>query len=256
MENNKLAKTNIHQGHRSRVREKLLSNTTFDSMLDHELLEFLLFQSVPQGDTNSLSHKLIDKFGSFNNVLEASAYELMQVDGIGKVTALHLASFLAVTKRYLLGTLKPKPVFESTSQIIEYFQALCMGNKYECAYALYLDKSKRLIKYEKLSEGGIDSTGIYIDKIVQSAILFKAYYVVLGHNHTSGNTFPSPWDIESTERLLNALIGMKKFLLDSVIVDHLSAYSMLDNGVISNNNLINPFKNGANVRIDEQSKFF
>lgn len=253
-ENNKLTKTNIHQGHRTRVREKLLSNTTFDSLLDHELLEFLLFQSIPQGDTNALAHKLIDTFGNLNNVLEASAYELMQVDGIGKVTALHLASFLAVTKRYLLGTLKPKPVFESTRQIIEYFQALCMGNKYECAYALYLDKSKRLIKYEKLSEGGIDSTGIYIDKIVQSAILFKAYYVVLGHNHTSGNILPSPQDIENTQRLLNALIDMRKFLLDSVIVDHMSSFSMLDNGIISGNRLISPFEKGTDLRISDQSK--
>jgi len=244
-------KVSIHQGHRARVREKLMSETSFDSLMDHELLEFLLYQSIPQGDTNALAHNIIKHMGSLNNVLEASPLELMQIKGVGEVTALHLASFLAVTKRYLLGTLEKKPTFESTRQIIEYFQALCMGNKYECAYVLYLDKSKRLIKAEKLSEGSIDSTGIYVDKIIQGSLLHKAYYVVLGHNHTSGNTFPSPQDILNTELLMNALINIRKFLLDSVIVDHLNAFSMLDNGIISNNRLINPYESGSNLRIEQ-----
>ncbi len=249
IDNNKLTKTNIHTGHRTRMRDKLLSNTTFDSLLDHQLLEFILFQSIPQGDTNPIAHNLINKFGSLNNVLEASAYELMQVEGIGKVTALHLASYLAVTKRYLLNNLTPKHSFESTIELAEFFQALCLGSKYETAFALYLDKSKKLIKYEKLSEGGVDSTGIYVEKIVASAVLYKAYYVALGHNHPSGETTPSPFDIENTRLLLEALLNVRKLLLDSIIVSDHSWFSYAGTGVLSNNRIINPFDKNSNLRL-------
>lgn len=250
-ENNKLVKSNVHTGHRNRVREKLLSNSSFDSMLDHELLEFILFQSIPQGDTNPIAHNLINKFGSLNNVLEASAFELMQVEGIGKVTALHLASYLAVTKRYLLRNLEPKQSFEEIEELAEFIQALCMGNKYETAYVLFLDKSKKLIRYEKVSEGGIASTTIYTDKIVASAVLHKAYYIVLGHNHPSGNVRPSTADVVNTKQLLEALINVRKFLLDSIIVSNVEWYSMAKTGVLVKNHIVDPFANNTDLRITD-----
>ena len=248
--NNKLTKSNVHVGHRTRVRDKLLSNTSFDSLLDHQLLEFILFQSIPQVDTNPIAHSLINKFGSLNKVLEASPHELMQIEGIGKVTALHLSSYLAVTKRYLLNNLTPKHSFESINELAEFFQALCLGRKYETAYALYLDKSKKLIKYEMLSEGGVDSTGIYVEKIVASAVLYKAYYVVLGHNHPSGETNPSPFDVENTRLLLEALLNIRKFLLDSIIVSDHSWLSFAGSGILTNNHIVSPFEKNSQLRID------
>ena len=139
----------IHSGHRSRVREKIMQGG-FSNMHDHEFLEFLLFQSIPRGDTNPLAHKILDKFGSLNKVFEASYLELMQVDGVGEATALHISSYLEATKRYLKGATDKNKIFNDTAYIKEYFQALCMGNKYEYAYAAFLNKSKALIKTEKL----------------------------------------------------------------------------------------------------------
>lgn len=247
---NKLtAKESVHTGHRARVRQKLLSSASFESLLDHEILEFILFQSIPRGDTNPIAHRLIDKFGSFNRVVEASPKELMQVEGVGEATALHLASYLAVIKRYMQYNTEKKLVFDDTRRIKEYIQSVCMGNKFECAYALYLDKSYRLIKTEKISEGNIDSTGIYIDRIIEDALFYKAFYVVLGHNHTSGNVFPSEQDVINTELLMDGLMKVKKFLLDSVIVDHLGAFSMLENGIITNNRILSPYVSGTDLRI-------
>lgn len=220
-------------------------------MLDHEFLEFLLFQSIPRGDTNPLAHKLIDKFGSLNKVFEASYLELMQVEGVGEATALHISSYLEATKRYLKGALNKNELFNDTTYIKEYFQSLCMGNKYECAYATFLNKSKVLIKTEKLSEGSVDTTGFYIDKVVELALFHKASYVVIAHNHTSGNVNPSPNDVLNAELLINALLGVRKFLLDFVIVDHLDAYSFLDHGIINGNHIFSPFEAKTTERIEK-----
>lgn len=240
----------IHSGHRARVREKIKLGGSFGNMLDHEFLEFILFQSIPRGDTNPLAHRILDKFGSLNKVLEASYLELMQVEGVGESTALHIASYMEAVKRYLKGTTEHNKYFDDTEYIKEYFQALCMGNKYEHAYAAFLNKSKALIKTEKLSEGSIDTTGFYIDKIVELALFHKASYVVIAHNHTSGNVNPSPNDVLNAELLMSALLDVRKSLLDFVIVDHLNAYSFLDHGIIKDNRVFSIFSKDTNVRLN------
>lgn len=234
-------KTSVHSGHRARVREKIVQSGSFSNMLDHEFLEFLLFQSIPRGDTNPLAHKLLDTFGSLNKVLEASYLELMQVEGVGEATALHIASYLEATKRYLKGAAEKNKKFDDTMYICEYFQALCMGNKNEHAYAAFLNKSKGLIKTEKLSEGTIDSTGFYVEKVAELALFHKAAYVIVAHNHTSGNVKPSPSDVLNAELLMSALLDIRKSLLDFVIVDHLDAYSFVDNGIIKDRHVISIF---------------
>ena len=65
----------IHDGHRDRMREKLLKNGE-ESLCDHELIEMLLYHSVPRKDTNPIAHELIEKFGSVSGILNADAEEL------------------------------------------------------------------------------------------------------------------------------------------------------------------------------------
>lgn len=245
--NNKPA---IHSGHRSRVREKIKLSGSFDNMLDHEFLEFVLFQSIPRGDTNPLAHRILDKFGNLNKVFEASYLELMQVEGVGEATALHITTYLEAVKRYLKGTTAQNKYFNDTECIKEHFQAICMGNKYEYAYAAFLNKSKALIKTEKLSEGSIDMTGLYVDKVVELALFHKASYVIVAHNHTSGNVNPSPQDVMNADLLMNALLDVRKILLDFVIVDHLNSYSFLDHGIIKGNRVLSPFSGNTSLRLD------
>ena len=242
-------KPGIHSGHRARVREKIMSNGSFSNMLDHEFLEFLLFQSIPRGDTNPLAHKILDTFGSLNKVFEASYLDLMQVEGVGEATALHIASYLEATKRYLKGAYAKNMRFDDTMHVNEYFQALCMGNRYECAYAAFLNNSKALIKTEKLSEGSVNMTGIYIDKVAELALFHKASYVIVAHNHTSGNVNPSPNDLINAELLMSALLNIRKTLLDFVIVDHLEAYSFAEKGIIKDNLVINIFADKDGPRL-------
>ena len=76
----------LHEGHRQRMYEKLKKN----AMEEHEWLEMLLFMSVPRRNTNDLSHRLIQRFGSVEEVLKASLEELQTVEGVGIQIAAHL----------------------------------------------------------------------------------------------------------------------------------------------------------------------
>lgn len=77
---------NPHENHRQRMRDRLIA-TDGGGFADHELLEMLLFYSIPRQNTNETAHALLRAFGSLENVFAASVEELCSVPGIGKSSA-------------------------------------------------------------------------------------------------------------------------------------------------------------------------
>ena len=65
-----MAEHKRHQGHRQRMRERV-QNYGLDSLAEHEALEYVLYLTNAQKDTNGIAHDLIDRFGDFAAVLEA-----------------------------------------------------------------------------------------------------------------------------------------------------------------------------------------
>ena len=76
----------IHENHRARMQERVAHNG-MESLAEHEVLEYMLYLAIPRQDTNPLAHRLIDHFGSFCRVMEATPQELMQVKGVGQRSA-------------------------------------------------------------------------------------------------------------------------------------------------------------------------
>ena len=76
-------KTVLHSGHRNRLKSKLLKSG--DCCLEpHELLEILLFYSIPRINTNETAHMILDKFNSVSEVFDSSSKKLTAVEGVGK----------------------------------------------------------------------------------------------------------------------------------------------------------------------------
>ena len=79
----------VHDGHRARKKEQFRQHG-LDGFADHEVLELLLYYAIPRKDTNEIAHRLLQKFGSLQNVFAAPAEELAKVDGVGESAALFL----------------------------------------------------------------------------------------------------------------------------------------------------------------------
>ena len=90
---------NPHQGHRRRMLDKF-GRFGVDAFADHELLEVLLYYTIRQGDTNPVAHALMQHFGSLHAVLEATADQLCEVEGVGPRTAEYLSLISASMRRY------------------------------------------------------------------------------------------------------------------------------------------------------------
>ncbi|KRE15647.1 hypothetical protein ASE66_12440 [Bosea sp. Root483D1] len=108
-----------HLGHRERLRQRFLDGG--DAALpDYELLELLLFRSIPQRDVKPLAKQLIQHFGSFAEVIGAPLSRLTEVKGIGESVALDLKIVEAALKRTMKGQVAKKPVLSSWSSVIDY----------------------------------------------------------------------------------------------------------------------------------------
>ncbi len=82
---------NLHAGHRERMRVRFFENG-FENYSPHEVLEQVLFLTIPRANTNETAHSLLQKFGSLTGVLNASPESLTEVPGIGPRAAEFLAS--------------------------------------------------------------------------------------------------------------------------------------------------------------------
>lgn len=88
-----------HAGHRERMRSRY-QKTGLSGFQPHEIIELILYASIPKKDVNPLAHTLINRFGSVGGVLSASEEELMSVPGVGKHTSSLLRCLNDVCKEY------------------------------------------------------------------------------------------------------------------------------------------------------------
>lgn len=210
-------KKNLHSGHRNRVRERFCE-TGLSSFADHNVLEFILFYSVPRKDTNELAHKLLERFGSLHAVFEASVERLMEVPGISYNSAVLIRLFPEVNKRYMLSKQGKRPRFKSIKEVAEYVSSLFIGDSVESVYVICLDSYNRVICCDKHSTGSTTSTSISVSLVVDCAVRHKAAGVILAHNHPDTVARPSREDISATLKVKDALENMRIKLVDHVTV--------------------------------------
>ena len=76
----------IHDGHRQRLKSRFLSQG-LESFEDHNILELLLFYSIPRSDTNEIAHYLLKEFKTLSGVFDAPVEELCKIKGVSLHTA-------------------------------------------------------------------------------------------------------------------------------------------------------------------------
>ena len=113
--------------------DERFKKTSFRGWSEYEVLEYLLYTTIKQGDTSPLAHRLLDRFGTLNNVFEADMDALMEIDGIGRETARHLAIQKELTAYcYVHNSEIPKKFNLDTKSTIEYIKRQFFGQKQKC----------------------------------------------------------------------------------------------------------------------------
>ena len=188
----------IHAGHRERMLLKFKNNP--NSMLDHELLEVLLYPILPRIDTNPLAHTLINTFGSFSAVFNATFSQLVGVKGVGEKTAIYI-NLLAKSIDTVINSNDCPVILNGFEAIKREASKIFNFEKEEKLFLYMLDKKYKKIATLQFSDRDFYAVKLEVSEIANAFALYKPAHVILLHNHPSGVAEPSKADDISTKRI-------------------------------------------------------
>ncbi len=205
------------RGHRSRLKARFMKNGA-SALAEYELLELVLFRSIPRRDTKPLAKQLINVFGSFAEVLAAPPERLQEIKGLGQSTITDFQIVKASAEALVSGEVREKPLLGSWSSVIDYCRAAMAFEDKEQFRILFLDKKNKLIKDEVQQVGTVDHTPVYPREVVKRALELSATAIILIHNHPSGDPTPSQADIEMTKTINEIASSLGITVHDHIII--------------------------------------
>ncbi len=219
----------IHDGHRSRLRQRFLEEG-LDSFAEVNVLELLLFYCIPRRDTNPIAHALLRQFGTVSGVLEAPREELMKVEGITENAAVFLNLTREAGRYYMVNKANQNTILDSVEKYGEYLCSYFVGRRNETVILLCLDAKCKVLCCRVVSEGSMNAAGVSVRKVMEQALASNATTVVLAHNHPSGLAFPSGEDVRTTRIVAEALKTVDVILADHIIVAEDDFVSLVQSG--------------------------
>jgi DNA repair protein RadC len=206
-----------YHGHRDRLRERF-HETGADALADYELLELILFRTIPRADTKPVAKALLNRFKSLPEVFGAQEQLLTEVEGVGEASARDLKIISAISRRMLKADIAGREVLSSWKKVLDYCRASMGFETREMFRILFLDKKNAIIADEVQQTGTVDHTPVYPREVVKRALELSATAIILVHNHPSGDPTPSRADIEMTKTIIQTAKPLGIEVHDHIII--------------------------------------
>jgi len=220
------------QRNRYRPRERLLAGEA-TSLADADLLAVCLGTGTSGRSSVAMAEQLLETYGSVGAVLCAPVERLLGEPGLGNAKVATLKAVLGLAERVAREELGDGPILSSSAEVQRLLQLKLSSLPREVFGCLMLDSRHRLLKFEVLFAGTIDSASVYPREIIKRCLELNSAAIILVHNHPSGMAEPSLADIALTERLRPLLMEVGVRLLDHIVVGKGQSVSMAERGLLS-----------------------
>lgn len=209
------------------------------SLTDIELLAVLLRTGTKGLSSLELARKLLypedgtHKKGE-THLQSWTKEELLKIHGIGKVKAIQILCLCELSKRLSQLSASEELDFSKPDTIAEYYMEDMRHRKQEYMKLLMLNTRSHLIGETELSKGTVNMSLVSPRELFIEALQKNAVYIIMMHNHPSGDPTPSKDDILITKRVKEAgkLLGIE--LLDHIIIGDKRYVSLAMEGYLRN----------------------
>ncbi len=210
-----------------RPRERALKYG-MQALSDTELLAILLRTGKKGSNAKDVALEILHHFDDIGKLRDASISTLAKIDGVGNAKALSILSAIELGKRVVAYTL-PIPTKITNAQDIYALLHLEVENeKQEKFICVFLDTKKNVIKWECIFEGTANRSIVHAREVFHAAVKYQAVYLIIVHNHPSGDPTPSKADIILTENLKECGKMIDIPIIDHVIIGKNKYYSFYD----------------------------
>lgn len=195
---------------------------------DAELLAVMLKTGTREMSVIDLARTVLSMENQYEGLIgiyHLSYEELTAVRGIGPVKAIQILCLGEMAKRMAKGTAKEKIHFSSPKSVASYCMEELRHLEREEVLALFFDSKHGLLREVTISIGTVNSALSSPREVFLEALKAQAVYLILVHNHPSGDPSPSRQDVLLTKRIRDAgeIIGIE--LSDHIIIGDQSYYS-------------------------------
>ncbi|MEA3424351.1 MAG: DNA repair protein RadC [Bacillota bacterium] len=215
-----------------RPREKMLNHGS-KKLSNAEILAILIQTGSKNESALELAQRVLELMTSgIHELNNTTVQELCKVKGIGPSKAVQILAAVELANRINMDEFLIKEKILSPADIYNFLGRDMKHFKKEVFRTVFLDTKNRVIDYEDISIGSLNTSIVHPREVFNRAIKKSAAGVVLMHNHPSGNPNPSNEDISITKRLSKAgdLLGIK--VLDHVIIGIGKYFSMKEENLI------------------------
>lgn len=207
----------VHKGHRQRMRRKFsdFGGRVFDT---YELLEMLLYNTVPVKDTNPISKRLLLRFGSLEGVFSATAEELSLVEGVGAKSAELILAAAGLLSVFSEEDKSESCSFDTYENIGKFFTDYFSGSDEQSVIMVSLDNSMNLLGLDVIGSVDYSSGGIKPAAFLKNAVGRGASVAIIAHNHPYGLAYPSEGDRQTNIYVESSLRAAGVMLAEHYII--------------------------------------
>ncbi len=210
-------RSSLHRGHRARLKRKFIHSGGAD-LNDHEILELLLYYSIPRRNTNDVAHQLLNEFGNFENILNASAEEIAEIEGAGENSAILIKLVTALAKRHPFSEESSQRKFSSIDKATLCARQMFSACQREVMYAAFMDDSMNVLGMTCICVGTDNEVRPIIRSLIEKSVKAHATALIVFHNHPTFDASPSQNDIDFTTLLYRELKIVGIDLVEHLII--------------------------------------
>jgi len=212
-------------------REKLLKKGP-SALSDAELLAIQLRIGIKGKSAVDLARDLLKDHGGLAALLNADHHRFCQTSGVGVSKYAQLQASLELARRYLYEVIERGDAIVNPEQAKNYILSQLKGRHNEVFACLFLDAKNRLLCFEELFTGTINSANVYPRIVIKKILQHNAAAVIFAHNHPSGDPKPSAADQHITKVLQDCLQTLDVRVIDHVIIGESGVFSFAEKGLL------------------------
>jgi len=215
-----------------RPREKLFECGA-KKLKDEELLSILLRTGTKGKPVIEFSKQLLKQFGGFSGLLDADIEKLISVKGLSLSKATLIKAVLEVVHRYFKEKINVSDLqLSNPEDVYKFLMTSVKWEDREKFTVIFVDNASRLIGFETLFMGNVNSIPVFISEILKKTLRKGSKGIIVAHNHITGNLTPSREDLNFTERLKKGCDIVEVVLIDHIIYSPAGFFSFKQKGII------------------------
>jgi DNA repair protein RadC len=145
---------------------------------------------------------------------------------------LRLRACFELVDRVIGESLRTSDVIHNPRDVRQFLLHRLGHYKTEQFAVLYLDSANRMLEFQVLFSGTVNSVRVYPRVVIQQALAVNASALIISHNHPSGSWELSAQDIDLTLDLRDLVEKLDIRILDHMVVAQGVVISMVEQGLL------------------------